>query len=241
MLQSETEVSDISSYDVEMKPWVAATNTDTIGNRAGLHMPFNTRLGAGPGQPLSGQRKVAVFLDRDGVIVKDVHFLTSPDQIQYLPEVVSALKMLQERYHVVIVTNQSGVARGHLTEDGLLSIHSAMVQGLDRDGVILDAIYYCPHLPQAPIEIYNVACNCRKPGPGMFMQAKADWGIDLQSSWMVGDRPRDVVAARAAGVEGIMLSDRDDGSGSLCTTADLRGAVDLILARDSARIISKSN
>lgn len=200
-----------------------------------LHMPDNSRFASQPvltGQPAT---KAAIFLDRDGVIVEDVDFLTNPAQLRILPNTARALQLLRDRFYIIVVTNQSGIARGLLTEDNLLDIHSELVRRLAVEGVVLDALYYCPHLPEAMVKMYEVECSCRKPKPGMLLQAKRDWGLDMAHSFIVGDAPRDIEAGCAAGVKCILLN---DGSAALSSTyglaPDLAGAVCLILAQSGS-------
>lgn len=177
----------------------------------------------------------AVLLDRDGVLVEDVHYLQEPSELRILAGVPEALRMLQDRYRIIIVTNQSGVARGLFTEDDLLSIHTELVHQLFSKGVLVDGIYFCPHLPEATVPAYQVECECRKPGPGMLLRAAKDWNIDLARSFMVGDSPRDIEAAESAGVKGIMVSQIDTTSSQPEDVAvDLLGAARLILASSSA-------
>jgi D,D-heptose 1,7-bisphosphate phosphatase len=172
---------------------------------AGLHLPFNSRFLAGP-QPLT---RAAVFLDRDGVIVRDVHFLRTPSQIDFLKH-VETLAHLRDRYYLVIATNQSGIARKIFTEEDLIAIHSGLVLQLARRGVALDAIYYCPHLPcadlaSAELAAYRMDCDCRKPKPGLLLRAAREYGLDLGRSYMLGDSRRDVEAGQAAGLAGSIL------------------------------------
>ena len=172
-----------------------------------LHLPLNSRLpftSIGGGGLLARR---AVFLDRDGVLVEDVHFLTSPKQLRLLPGVTSALCELQSRFFVIVVTNQSGIARGFLTEEDLMTIHAELVRLLSAEGVTVDALYYCPHLPEAVVPAYGISCICRKPGPGMLLRAAGDWRIDLSQSFLMGDTFRDIEAARRAGVKGIMIGE----------------------------------
>ena len=197
-----------------------------------LHVPDNSRFV--PPRVLARQPATssAVFLDRDGVIVEDVHFLKSPAQLRILPGAAQALHTLQDQFYIIVVTNQSGVARGLLTEDDLMAIHLELVQRLAIEGVVLDALYYCPHLPEATVEAYQAECSCRKPKPGMLLQAKRDWGLDMAHSFIVGDTPRDIEAGCAAGVKCILLN---DGSAALPSkyslVPDLAGVVRLILAQ----------
>jgi len=197
-----------------------------------LHVPDNSRFvvqRVGATQPSS---QAAVFLDRDGVIIEDVHFLKSPSQLHILPGAARALRKLQGQFYVIVVTNQSGIARGLLTEEELLEIHSELVRDLATEGAVLDALYYCPHLPEAPVLFYRQECDCRKPKPGMLLRAKRDWNIDMAHSFMVGDAPRDIEAGCAVGVKGILLGER---KASLCGASmcahDLAQAADLVLVQ----------
>jgi len=164
-----------------------------------------------------------VFLDRDGVIVEDVHFLTSVDSMRLLPGVVQALKLLQQQFYLVVVSNQSAVARGFITEQELLDIHSELVRRLEEQGVVLDALYYCPHLPEGMVEAYTQECECRKPKPGMILRAMKDWNLRADGSFMVGDSPRDTEAGQRAGVKGLRVGrgSPDSEYGSLGDVVEL--------------------
>lgn len=149
----------------------------------------------------------AVFLDRDGVLVEDVGYLSRPDQLSLLPGAAAAVARLREAgYLVVLVTNQSGVARGMFGEDALARIHDSLEQALAREGARLDGIFYCPHHPTEGRPPYRAVCACRKPEPGMLLTAAEALGIDLGSSWMVGDKLGDVAAGHRAGCRGILVS-----------------------------------
>lgn len=154
--------------------------------------------GAATGRP-------AVFLDRDGVLIEDVNHLQDPSQIRVLPGVAESLKTLEENFSLIVVTNQSVVSRGMLSERGLLDIHTELVRRLDREDARLDAIYYCPHLPDEMLPAHSEPCECRKPRPGMLLQAMERWGIDMARSYIVGDRDSDIQAGQAASVEGILV------------------------------------
>lgn len=191
----------------------------------GLHLPYNSRFLGKPG-PV---RRAAVFLDRDGVIVRDVHYLKTASQIELLPQVES-LRALLDRFYVVVTTNQSGIARNFFTEQDLLSIHSDLVSRLAALGVVIDAFYYCPHLPTAVLETYRIDCGCRKPKPGMLLRAGTDWGISLEKSYMVGDSQRDMEAGQAAGVAGnIMLAKDPDRSPKYVYAEDLAHAAAIVV------------
>jgi|ERR1700693_721884 len=191
----------------------------------GLHLPFNSRFRGGAQPAL----RAAIFLDRDGVIVRDVHYLKKLSQIELLSS-AALLGALRGRFYLVVATNQSGIARGLLTEEDLLNIHSELVLQLAAEGVIIDAFYYCPHLPAATIDSYRIACECRKPKAGMLLRAAADWRIDIQRSYIVGDSDSDVEAGRAAGLaENILLGGSPDVVREYTCAKDLSQAVQIIL------------
>jgi D-glycero-D-manno-heptose 1,7-bisphosphate phosphatase len=148
----------------------------------------------------------AVFLDRDNTLIEDPGYLSDPADVKLLPGVDLAVKSLRQGgYKVVVVTNQSGIARGLLTEERLEEIHAELRRRLDERGATLDAIYYCPYLPDAPVEQYAVDSDLRKPKPGMLLAAAKDLDLDLHNSWVIGDRPRDVEAGRRAGCRTVRI------------------------------------
>ncbi len=143
----------------------------------------------------------AAFLDRDGVLNDDLGYVHRVADFHWLPGAVQACKRLQDAgYALVVVTNQSGVARGMYTLDDVDTLHAHMQRELSAAGVTLTAIYRCPHLPTAEVADYRLDCSCRKPRPGMLMQALREHGLDAARSVMVGDKPSDVQAGQAAGV-----------------------------------------
>jgi D-glycero-D-manno-heptose 1,7-bisphosphate phosphatase len=193
---------------------------------AGLHLPVTSRFLSGP-QPSS---QAAVFLDRDGVIVRDVHFLRKPSQIDFLPH-VELLAELKERYYLVVATNQSGIARRLLTEEDLLAIHSDLILKLAALGVLIDAFYYCPHLATADLAEYRIECDCRKPKPGMLFRAAREYGLDLKNSYMIGDSSRDMEAGRAAGVAAcVLVGSASEGGSAPDLPRHREGAVTLAQA-----------
>ena len=161
---------------------------------------------------MTGRR--AVFLDRDGVLIEDVHYLASSSQIEILPGVPESLRRLHDAgWALVVVTNQSAVARGLVTEEGLREIHLILEAQLRTRGASLDAIYYCPHHPEGAVAAFRVVCDCRKPEAGLLLRAAADLGIDLAASVMVGDAASDVEAGRRAGCRTVLLwAAREGGS-----------------------------
>lgn len=148
----------------------------------------------------------AVFLDRDGTIIDDVDYLTRPDQIRLIPGAAAAIRRLNHAgWIVVVVTNQSAVARGMLTEAGLAEIHARLDELLAAEGARIDGYYYCPHHPEAANAAYRRVCECRKPAPGMLLQAAREMRLDLEASVMIGDSLRDLEAGKAAGCKTLML------------------------------------
>jgi D-glycero-D-manno-heptose 1,7-bisphosphate phosphatase len=146
----------------------------------------------------------AVFLDRDGVICEDVNYITTPSQVKLIPGVGSAINLLNDiGLKVVVVSNQSGVARGYLTED-VKKVNQKMINELGGSCHI-DAIYYCPHHPEMGNNTYKKDCDCRKPNPGMLKIAAQDFDLDLEQSFMIGDKIDDVLTGYRAGCETILV------------------------------------
>jgi D-glycero-D-manno-heptose 1,7-bisphosphate phosphatase len=148
----------------------------------------------------------AVFLDRDQTIIEDPGYISDPAAVKLLPGVDLAIKSLRQGgYLTVVVTNQSGIARGLLTEEALEKIHGEMRRQLAAGGAHLDAVYYCPFHPEGTVEPYAVDSDLRKPSPGMLLKAAGDLDIDLSASWMVGDGARDIEAGQRAGCRTIRV------------------------------------
>lgn len=149
-------------------------------------------------------KQKAIFIDRDGTINTHVGFLTEIDDFSLIPGVAEAIKKINSsEYLAIVITNQTVIARGEVTLKKLQDIHNKMEFLLGRKGAYLNAIYYCPHHPDKGFEgerpEYKIECDCRKPKPGMILQAAADFNIDLSESWMVGDSKNDIGAGMAAG------------------------------------------
>lgn len=148
----------------------------------------------------------AIFLDRDNTLIHDPGYINHPSQVELLPHAAQALVELRNLgYKLVIVSNQSAVARGIVTEEILAQIHEKLKTLLAKENAYLDAIYYCPYHTEGIIEKYRKESDCRKPNPGMLLQAAKDLDIDLNSSWMIGDKPRDITAGKNAGCKTILL------------------------------------
>jgi D-glycero-D-manno-heptose 1,7-bisphosphate phosphatase len=143
----------------------------------------------------------AAFIDRDGVLNEERAFVHRRGDFALLPGAVAALRLLKAAgYLLVVVTNQSGIARGIYSEADYLALTEHMRAELAAAGVSLDAVEYCPHLPDAPLERYRLDCDCRKPKPGMLLRAAQALDIEPGASFLVGDRLSDLEAGRAAGI-----------------------------------------
>mgnify|MGYP001040009733 FL=1 len=138
----------------------------------------------------------ALFLDRDGVINIDKGYVYLPEAIEWIPGVAEAIHYANSlNYRVIVISNQSGVARGYFTENDVKNLHEWMSRELQRSGAVIDAFYYCPHHPD-----FGGPCDCRKPEPGLYLRAARDFNLRLSECLAVGDKPRDVDSARRAGV-----------------------------------------
>jgi D-glycero-D-manno-heptose 1,7-bisphosphate phosphatase len=150
--------------------------------------------------------KPAVFLDRDGTLIEDHGFLCAARDLKLFPWTVDAVRALnQAGLPVVVITNQSGVARGLLTEDTVRDIHRHLSSVLEDGGARVDAYYYCPHHQDGSVPAYTRRCDCRKPGRAMIDRAAADLGLDPARSFVVGDKWLDVGTAGAVGARGILV------------------------------------
>ena len=148
----------------------------------------------------------AVFFDRDDTLISDSGYMKRPEQVNLLPGVPDTLVQLKKMgYLLVVVTNQSGIARGFLTEDELDNIHQELKRQLAAEGAVIDGIYHCPYHPDGEVKDFSVESNLRKPNAGMFFQAEEDLDIDLAKSWMVGDSYRDIQAGKTAGCHTILV------------------------------------
>ncbi len=178
--------------------------------------------------------KKAVFLDRDGVIIRQWDgYLNDPARVELLPGAAEAIRKLREAgFAVVVVTNQAGVGYGHLTEETLGAIHLRLQEELSREGASLDGIYYCPHTPEE-------GCPCRKPAPGMLLRAAEELGLDLSRSYLVGDMTTDIEAGKRAGCFTVLVRTGFGGSDGRsdaepdAVCEDLPAACELILRKEN--------
>jgi D-glycero-D-manno-heptose 1,7-bisphosphate phosphatase len=183
----------------------------------------------------SSDKRAAVFLDRDGTLIRDVKYLCAVEQIEILPGAVAALLLLRDHgFKLVVVTNQSAVARGRLSELGLQAIHAELMKRLGRDGAVLDAIYYCPHHPTEGLGNFRRICECRKPKTGMIERAARELDLDPKLSYVVGDKWTDIELAEGAGATGIFIRGDEAEAGAVRgfdvpLVADLRQAAEWIV------------
>jgi D-glycero-D-manno-heptose 1,7-bisphosphate phosphatase len=157
--------------------------------------------------PIDQSQRPAAFLDRDGVLNVDHGYAHRPDQLEWVAGAPQAVRLLNEAgYIVIVVTNQSGVARGYYDEAALRQFHAHMQDVLLSQGAHIDAFYYCPHHPEGTVKEFAVQCSCRKPGTGMLEQAAREWPIDLSRSFLIGDKDHDMAAAAAFNIRGVKFN-----------------------------------
>ena len=192
--------------------------------------------------PASAPLRPAVFLDRDGTINEDVGYLSELSHLRLYPWAIDAVRLLNRAgYLVVMVTNQGGIGRRMIRPEFLGELHAVIDARLAAGGAHVDGWYFCPHHPEALIEDLRAVCGCRKPAPGLLLDAARDHGIDLARSWIVGDKWSDLQAGQRTGGRGILVRTgwgvieegvRPDGQTveAICDT--LAGAVACILSVD---------
>lgn len=150
--------------------------------------------------------KKAVFLDKDGTLVRNVPYNSDPDKVELYPEALQALNALQRAgYLPVVISNQPGVALGYFEEEALRNIERKLEQLLASEDVYLAGFFYCPHHPAGTIERYAIDCDCRKPGSGLISHSAKALGVDVSASWMIGDILHDVEAGNRAGCRTILV------------------------------------
>jgi D-glycero-D-manno-heptose 1,7-bisphosphate phosphatase len=148
------------------------------------------------------EARKAIFLDRDGTLLVEVGYLNHPSQVMPYQFAARALRLARQAgFLLILITNQSGIARGYLSETELDKIHTRMHNLLDEDGTSLDAVYYCPHHSDGTVGEYAIECGCRKPATLLGEQAAERFNIDLEASFMIGDKGTDLAFGRALGVK----------------------------------------
>ena len=180
------------------------------------------------------EARPAAFLDRDGVLNVDHGYVHRLEQLDLIPGAAEAVRLLnQAGFLTIVVTNQSGIARGYYGEDDVKRFNDEVRRRLAAAGARIDAFYYCPHHPQGTVARYAVACDCRKPKPGLLDQAARDFAIDRARSFMIGDKDDDMKAAAAFGIRGIKF---DAATGPVVeitqrAIADARGPAAAVIPR----------
>jgi len=184
-------------------------DTDTPACRSshlptGRHFGVQRRPGCFVGILNMGHR--AIFLDRDGTLNEEVGYVNHIERFTLLPRVGQAIRLLnQHEWKVVVITNQSGVARGYFPESLIHQVHQKMQDLLKREGAYLDGIYYCPHHPDIGVPPYRQKCRCRKPAPGLIEEAVKTLNLDPSRSYVIGDRGGDIEFAHQVGAKAILV------------------------------------
>lgn len=162
----------------------------------------------------------AIFIDKDGTLIQDVPYNVSPDKIVLASDCIDGLRALKEAgYLLIVVSNQSGVARGFFKEAALITVEETINKYLQPFGIRLDGFYYCPHHPEGSEKEYTRSCDCRKPEAGLLLKAATEHHIDLTASWMIGDILNDVEAGNRAGCKTVLI---DNGNETEWVLSELR-------------------
>jgi histidinol-phosphate phosphatase family protein len=236
-----TSVNVLPKFVGRMRGWVWGGSYLDVESQDTLERACHEIALIFPAPAVASSRsdRPAIFLDRDGTVIEHVHYLCDPALIQLLPGVAEALRRFRQAgFARIIVTNQSAIGRGMLTEQRLDEIHTEMNRQLAACGATIDAVYYCPDVPGSD-DRTAVENPDRKPGPGMLLRAAADLKLDLAASWMIGDLISDVLAGHNAGCRSILLKSGQTSlaeahslGGQFLSAPDLAAAADLILATD---------
>lgn len=170
----------------------------------------------------SGQR--AAFIDRDGTLIVEREYLSDPAGVELLPGAVEALQQLRAAgFSLIVVTNQAGIARGFYSEADYLAVRDRIADLLAQRGIVLDAVYHCPHHPD-----FTGTCDCRKPGPGMYQRAALELGVDLARSVYFGDRLSDVLPALRFGGQGVLVRTGYGATESAAAPSEITVVSDLL-------------
>jgi D-glycero-D-manno-heptose 1,7-bisphosphate phosphatase len=182
------------------------------------------------------RNKIAVFIDRDGTITEEMGYLKDPKKLRLIPRSAEAIKLLNEkRIPVIVVSNQSGVARGYFTEGMVKKTNKRLKELLANKEAHLDGIYYCPHHPEFGSPKYRKDCSCRKPKPGMLLKAARRFNLDLKRCYVIGDKVEDIELAKNVGAKGILVltgygkKSKNKGVNPEYTTKNLYQAVKWII------------
>jgi D-glycero-D-manno-heptose 1,7-bisphosphate phosphatase len=160
---------------------------------------------------VSNRFNKAVFIDKDGTLIRDVPYNVDPAKIVLEEGAIEALALLyQHDYMIIIVSNQSGIARGYFSSEDFELAKQALLQMLSEQGIYIDDFYYCPHHPEGNIREYSIECSCRKPQAGMLLQAADKHNIDMSRSWMIGDILNDVEAGHLGGCRSILIDNGNE-------------------------------
>jgi len=192
-------------------------------------------------------KKRAVFLDKDGMLIEDVPYNVDPAQIRLTAGAGIGLRQMHQMgYQLIVISNQSGVARGYFPESALAAVEQRLRALLKPFNVPLAGFYYCPHHPEGTVAEYAIACTCRKPEPGLLIEAAQDHMIDLTESWFIGDILNDVEAGRKAGCQTILLNNGNETEWLLSAdrvphymTADLAEAATIVKEAEGTTILSR--
>ncbi|QPH41280.1 D-glycero-alpha-D-manno-heptose-1,7-bisphosphate 7-phosphatase [Pedobacter endophyticus] len=159
--------------------------------------------------------KPAIFLDKDGTLIPDIPYNVDLNLITFNQGVIEGLRELQKDYLLIIVSNQSGIAKGLFTVDAFEELKHGLLDLFKEHQINISGFYFCPHDPHGTVKPYNTVCNCRKPAEGMLLKAAKDHAIDLPNSWMIGDILNDVEAGKLAGCQSILIDNGNETEWSL--------------------------
>jgi len=185
----------------------------------------------------------AVFLDKDGTLIHDVPYNVAPALICFTPGAREGLRLLDKSgFRLVVVSNQSGVARGFFSEEALTAVEAKLRELCTKAGVSLAGFYYCPHEPNGSVKKYAITCFCRKPQPGLLVRASLDLDIDLQASWLIGDILDDIEAGISAGCRAVLLLNGNETEWQLSSrrcphyyAADLEEAAQIVIGQNPGK------